>query len=308
MAARPLRRIECIVKRKYKSRTSRPKVRWTINWLTVWRAGMAALWLIGAAGLVAGWIFGVPRLEAYVSDHNRATAVQVRFAHVPKWMSEEVHTQLLLTAKHQLRADPLMRDDLAAAREALMTTGWFIDVSQVRRVEPGLVEIRATFADPYALIRDREGDHLVDRSGRLLPMTFETGPPANAIVITGAGFDRPVRAGQAWEGADVEAALQLLHVVNAQPWRDQVVQIDASEYLSGERLSLLTATPCRIIWGRSPTEQSAVEVPASQKVKYLTWLFENYQRIDMGHAGTIDIRGDKVDLWPAPAAEPGAAR
>ena len=139
-----------------------------------------------------------------------------------------------------------------AARVALLATGWFDDVIQVRRVNAGVIEVTTTFVHPAAVIRDADGDHLVDAAGRLLPRSYPHGGAIHPLVITGVHYDRPQRPGAAWEGADLTAALRLLRLVDSRDWRAQIAEIDATRYLAEETLVIRTDRGARIIWGSAP--------------------------------------------------------
>ena len=41
-------------------------------------------------------------------------------------------------------------------------------------------------------------------------------------IIVGAAFDRPLRPGAQWDGADVTSALRLLRLIDTRRWRGQV--------------------------------------------------------------------------------------
>ena len=67
------------------------------------------------------------------------------------------------------------------------------------------------------------------------------------------------------------------------PWAKQVAAIDASEYSSHNRLSLITPEKTRIVWGGRPTKPAIGEVSTAQKLAYLSQLFHDYKRIDAAH-------------------------
>ena len=113
------------------------------------------------------------------------------------------------------------------------------------------------------------------------------------IAIVGARFDRPAQAGNAWEGADVAAAMRLLRTLYEQPWWQQVASLDVSSYLSDQSLTLVTDRGCLITWGRIPGEEMAAEVPCSRKLDYLQHHHSRYGHIDRGFT-TLDIRTDTV--------------
>ena len=264
-----------------------------VNWSAMRRSGIVTLWLLIIGGVIGGWMFGLPRVEAHLAEVNSADELEVRFTNAPSWMASEVLRQLEMTARLQLQGNPLAGDDLANARESLLFTGWFTDVKQVRRVSAALIEIEAAFCEQYALVRDSQGDHLVDRDGRLLPFTQPAGTSSGARLIIGARFDRPIRPGQIWEGADVNVALKLWRMIDAQAWQAQVAAVDISEYLSRETVRLITDRGSVIRWGRPPGEEHGKEVPAAQKLMYLDVHFKNHHHIDRGY-NEVDVYLDRV--------------
>lgn len=271
------------------------------------RAGIGVAWLAVICGTIAAWVPGVPRLEALASARSAVDPheVVIKFINAPQWINGPLGDSLLRTASLQVGGDPMQRDDLVAIRAALMSTGWFDTIHQVRRVEPDLVEIDATLVRPYTLIRDGSGYHLVDMTGRLLPKSYSpsdelpamldarTGLTVPMIAISGVHFERPL-VGQAWEGGDVVAGLKLLNVLHLQPWRHQIVEIDVSEVLNDGPIRLRTDSDCLIVWGGAPGSEAALELMAEGKIERLNLLYRNHGRVDAGRSGELDITGEKV--------------
>lgn len=253
-------------------------------------------WVVAAGAVAAAWVLGVPRLEAYASAHQATDEVQVRFLASPTWVEGDFESKLQEIAASVIDTDPLGRESLVTAREKLLATGWFDEIMQVRRVDPSTVEVDARFAQPFAIIRDRttRKDHLVDPRGRLLPKHFPEGAAVGFTVIRGARFGHPGRPGRAWPGADVTAALQVLHMMHDRPWRSQVTEVDVTDYLQTSSIRLLTDRGCVIVWGRSPGDESGSEVPAARKIRYLDYHSEQYGHIDRGFLTELDITGDVV--------------
>lgn len=249
-----------------------------------WRG---AAWLVGLGGLTAAAVIGVPRLQASVVGTLPATDVTIEFIDRPAWVHGDLLDWLDITARPPLTGSPLDSGGLIAAREALLDTGWFDAVEQVRRHAGGRVTIEAIFVTPAAVVRDGAGDHLVDFAGRLLPRTYPRDGAEHQLVITGAHFDRPARPGVQWDGADVSAALRLLRVIDARPWRGQVEAIDAGGYLADETLVLVTDLGARIIWGSAPGDESGLEVTNERKLGYLDTAYREFGRIDTGHDGPL---------------------
>ena len=238
----------------------------------------------------------MPRLEAYTSVRQSAGEVQIRFVDPPVWVEGDLESALLAVAGKWIAADPLQRDGLVAARDALLATGWFDGVQQVRRVDPRLVEIDAVFVRPFAVIRDDAGgrEYLVDPRGRLLPKSFPAGGASGFTRIVGVRFAPPQQRGQVWPGADVTAALKILHLIHDRPWRTQVAEIDVAALSRSATIRLRTARDCVILWGRPPGEESGSEVPALRKLSYLDYHYEQYGHIDRGFLRELDITGDVV--------------
>lgn len=305
-------------RRKSKSKSTKPRRAWRIprfrvalrtlatpfgmaaaklNAQSLHRVSIGMAWTAAIIAIIGAWMLGVPRLQAFASQDRYSGTTNVRFIDPPRWFNGELEQRMLQTAEMHLDGDPMRRDDLVACREALLATGWFESISQVRRTAPDQVEVEAQFARPYAVVRDGDGDHLVDVVGRLLPLKYELGARTSFIAITGAHFARPQRCGEVWEGADVIAALRLLNVIDQQPWRNQVTHVDVTNHVNGEPIRLRTDNDSSVIWGNAPGEEAALEVLAENKLMRLNFLFKTYKRIDAGETGgELDITNEKAVL------------
>jgi hypothetical protein len=283
---------ESLVARRKKSRTKRnwklPKIP-VPSWENFKRGIVTAISLAIIGGLVSAWIGGVPRLMAYAAEHNAPEFMEIHFSNPPAWVHGDLEELLIETVLMQIAGDTLNRDELIRVREALLNTGWFDSVQQVRRVHAERIDIDATFVDPYALIRRGDDDHLVDDRGRLLPRRFPAGAAAHFIVITGARFPPPGRPGIEWDGSDVIAALRLHRVLDQQQWRDQVRRIEVTGFVNGRPLRLITDRGSVIVWGSPPGEEAPLESLTDRKLAFLNLHYRNHGHIDGGHAGEIDI-------------------
>jgi hypothetical protein len=254
---------------------------------------VAVIWVLGAGGLVTAWVLGTPRLESYASSHQPGGDVVVRLVDLPTWVESDLQTMLVETATRHIGNDPLQRADLVDAREALLATGWFVSVDQVRRIGPQVVDVTATLAEPFAVIRDHSRDHLVDAQGRVLPRTYTAGESIGYISLTGARYGAPTHSGMTWPGADVTAALDVLLLISDKPWLNQIVRIDLSRHRKDGSIRFVTDRNCTINWGRAPGDEAGSDVPAVQKLSYLDYHFEQYGHIDRG-LEELDITGDTV--------------
>jgi hypothetical protein len=280
-----------------------PRLRFSLRWLaapfvvlasrisaSTWRGSLTGLaWVAGVGVVITAWALGVPRLQASASRQRFAYQVHVRFIDPPRWFNGDLAAHLIQTAEMNLGGDPMLRDDLVACRETLLQTGWFESIRQVRRVAPNQVEIDAQFVRPYTVVRDNDGDHLVDGVGRLLPLKYEHGAKRTFIAITGVHFSRP-QVDEVWEGVDVIAALRVLELIDQQPWRSQVKEIDVTGYLGGAPIRLKTDRNSTLVWGGAPGEEPGLEVLAEDKLKRLNRMFAQYGHIDMGeHGREVDL-------------------
>jgi len=304
-------------RRKTRSTASKPRIgsrfKFNLSWIkspdkhVLQRSGVGLAWLMMIAAIVVAWTLGVPKLQAFASlrESVKAHDVTIRFVNPPQWIKGPLGDSLLRTATMQIGGDPLVRDDLVAIRQSLLDTGWFDTIDQVCRVQSDLVEITASFVQPYTLIRDGNGYHLIDVAGKLLPKSYgpgddlpmmydsQRGGTVPMIAISGAHFKRP-GVGLPWDGADVSAGLKLLQLIDRQPWRRQIMEVDVSQVLQDGPIKLRTDTGSMIVWGGSPGEEAALELLAAGKIQRLNLLFANHGRIDGNRSGELDITGEKV--------------
>ena len=280
-------------KRKGKT-TKRPNPLVLIKGSLPSRMLLPAAWVLSIAGVITLWIMGVPRLQAYATQSQYESEIEIRFDERPAWIKDEIQATLMRTAGANLTGDPLRQDDLALIRVALLNTGWFRNITQVRRVNPTLIQISAEFAQPYAVVRDFEGDHLVDIDGRLMPRTFPIGGSAKLTPIVGSHYDKPLNPGQFWQGTDITAALDLLTYISEADWNKQVAAIDVANYSANQPMKIITDSGCEIIWGRGPGEAIAAEVTTEQKLAYLDYHYREYGHIDRGFPNRLDISGPVV--------------
>ena len=257
-------------------------------------AGLCAGWICAAA--VAVWAFGwwVPGLRHTAAAALRDGRIEVVFSDAPRWMTAADIAPLQELVLREAGRGAYDQVGCAQARTALLESGWFTDVTQVRRTGSGDIVIDAEFAVPFALVVDGAGEHLVDTEGRLLPRSYLPGTSPAFPRIVGASVARPARPGLRWMGADVAAGMGLARLVESQRWRGQVIGIDVSAFKERHVMDLLTDNGCRIVWGRAPGEEASAEVPAAQKLKYLAYLHESAGRVDAGCTSQLDLSVDYV--------------
>ncbi len=260
-------------------------------------AAVTAAWIVGIAVLLTAWVMGVPRLEAHASSRHESRRIEVEFSDPPSWLKGELADHLGALARAELSPDPLQREDLVRVRAALTATGWFEQVEQVRRLDPGRVEVSGTYAHPVAVVREQSGtrDHLLDATGRLLPRSY---PAASSGLtsIVGSWSQLASMPSAPWVAEEVEAALEVLKLVRTRPWSSQVGEIHVARDPSSSRITLrlITSRGCAIVWGRPPGQEGVGEVAVERKLQYLDYHHEQYGHIDRGMTGELDITGDVV--------------
>jgi hypothetical protein len=259
-------------------------------WAQMQRGRLIGGRLLGVGAIVVLIAWGVPRLSVYANTRAAPRTMQVKFDQAPAWLRGDLLTTLQLTVATQLGTDPFNQNDLAAARHALLETGWFQTIDQVRRRRPDVIEVDAVFVHPFAVVRSGPFDYLVDPTAHLLPRSYPAGEAhPKFVTIIGTHFDRPTRPGIQWPGADVAAALSLLHLLDQRPWRNQLAEVDVSRYLTDQEIEIVTDRGCRLRWGSAPGEEISLEAMADLKLRYLDEHYELSHRIDRGHVGTLDL-------------------
>jgi len=250
------------------------------------RAAGGLLWAGGIAGIAVALGTGVPRLQSAVARSAFNAHPDFVFLNVPEWMDHDLLEQLATRAVSDTTGSPLRQADLVTMRSELLATGWFDEIRQVRRLDEDRVLIDARFATRFAVIRDRDGDHLVDPTGRLLPESRPHGSFPEMTAVTGIDRSRPALPGRTWPGTDIIAALSLVRSLQQRPWRDQIASIDTSSYLTDGTIHLRTDLGATILWGSPPGEETVLELHAEDKLRILDHAFRDCGRIDCGFSGT----------------------
>ena len=257
------------------------------------RTSWIAALVVCTAVVAVTFALGVPALRSGASG-AKDRRVEVSFSQAPRWMLPNDLAPIQERVALEAGTDPYDRAGLERAKVMLERSGWFDSVTQVRRVALGGIEVTGEFAEPTALVADAQGDNLIDSRGRLMPRSYAHGTSPAITRITGASLPRPVRAGEYWQGADVAAGLEMAKLVALQRWRAQIASVDVSQYRDHQTLALTTVGGCRLNWGRAPGAEAAAEVPASQKLRYLSLLQSQFGRLDGAGQQAIDLSVDYV--------------
>lgn len=259
------------------------------RWSTLRPLLAGAGWTCAIAAMALALGMGVPALRAEASRTVTSEPLAVHFENRPPWMTDAEISPLADLVAEQLGGSAMDRTGLAAAKDALASTGWFEEIRQVRRTGGNEVIVEGEWTIPFAVVREGGYDHLVDTQGRLLPRCYRPGTaPRSLIRMEGVSHARPATYGSRWEGEDLFAGMAVARLIDQRPWRSQIAWIDLSGMAEDGCVRLKTPRGCTVTWGRLPGREGAAEVPARQKLDYLGWLHEHY--------GRIDAAGDQLDL------------
>lgn len=249
----------------------------------------AASWVTVVLVIGGTWWFAVPRLDARVRDAtvDGVSRVELSPSSRPEWMRPELVREIEGEVAERSAGETLDREPLLVVGETLLATGWYGSVSQVRRVDDDHILVDAVPLRPFALVRDRVGDHLVDPDGRLMPRTFATGSMPTLTVIEGVRGPRPGAPGEVWGDPGLRAGLTLLATLRTRDWSDQLATIEVRDFERTSDLAFTTDRGARFEWRRLPGAEGALEPGAERKLRMLDEAAEISVsgRIDGGFGG-----------------------
>lgn len=281
---------------------------WVPDWERITQAGTTAGTIIIMGGLIVGLTLGRGPLQSRAAEirGKQGSALKVVFAwplmqggtsrddrpgQAATWLDPMTRLQMENLALSIISPDPFDSASLDRAQVALMKTGWFAKPCVVRRGSDAVVRVEGTWRTPYAVVRGAGGDRWVTYKGEALDKVFPEGTSGLCAVV-GIKSKAPASVGETWAGGDVQAALSLVQYIRVSPGFDQVVAIDAGEYLTKNKkqLAILTRYNSRIVWGGPVDQPLPGEWTSAAKLKQLGENVARTGRIDAGKTA-IDIRG-----------------
>jgi hypothetical protein len=254
-------------------------------------AGSAA-WAFAAVVTAVGLAIWVPQLVDRAARAPLPAPVRVVLQGQPAWLPPDERAAIERSVVRSIAQSPFNRDGLAKARDAVATAGWMSSVTQVRRSDVDEVVVEGTWSVPFALVRDADGEHLVDTRGRLLPRSYPAGKGPRLLRIEGVSAPRPASFGSTWPGDEVAAALSMAAGIADRPWRHQVTVVVMDRWAEDGTIRLRTDRGGEITWGHAPGRETVSEVPAIQKLGALQLAWDRTGHIDGGAAESLDLRGD----------------
>ncbi|MFI4892199.1 MAG: hypothetical protein ACIAQ0_02015 [Phycisphaerales bacterium JB058] len=189
----------------------------------------------------------------------------------------------------------------------LARSGWVSHIDAINRLDEGVIEIKARWRSPGAVVRDGAHDYLIATDGRRLKASWRADFSPFPVIV-GARDANPLAVvpGQKWENESIQAGLELLNLLHARlpgtRGADQVRGIDVSQFPRFRRLIILTDAGNRIIWGRMPSDPVPDAVSTEGKLRQLTYLRQHPdfgRRIDAGRK-LIDVSSGPILVEDTP--------
>jgi hypothetical protein len=237
----------------------------------------------------------------------------------PVWMTEFLANQIARAASPAEPSSAFDQEALRSIHKRLQANPWVKQVKQVRRAygrAPGdTIEIDCEFRAPVALVHWGDYYWLVDGEAAKLPEQFSAanlpqllrgpGRQMNIRIIEGIR-QPPPETGRSWLGDDLAAGLDLVKLLYGQPYTDEIIGVDVSNY-DGRvdplqaQLVLVTRYGTEIHWGQPVNSREAFpELSPGQKLAHLRNVYDERHRVDGGYRW-LDIRFDAI-TYPAEQA------
>jgi hypothetical protein len=300
--------------------------------------------LVLIAGMIEVYRRVVDRYATKVVEtQSEKIAVSARLMDMPKWLHPDIlksivgETAALAgrdAATYDRFRNPLDQDILREIHDNYVGTdqngvnhwaqgnnAWIKKITKIERVispdrKSQVIEIFAEYRQPAAWIESGGKYYLIDPEFVRLPGEFsleERKAASKLMLITGVDLPHAENAAPAlpvpsapWNTDDVAAAMKLVPLLKDQPYADQVLAIDMTNF-EGRKDRLQSwillrtdrpaadGTPSCVMWGRTPGKSTFYEVSDAAKLKALSDLFMRFNRIDADH-DYVDIRTEQVRL------------
>jgi hypothetical protein len=230
------------------------------------------------------------------------------------WLPLADQESILRTVNASLgtHPDPFSQEPLARLGNALTHSGWFNGIPRISRQPNSGIKIDGEWRIPSAVVRYQGKDYLIDHLGRLLPPVYPEG--ASTMKFISSPFLPPPKTPTserdfqvAWPGEDIVAGLELLAVLSAQPWSEQVDGVDVSTYAKTSMLEVVTTSGTRVVWGGRPTKPLLGDISTPQKLANMNSLVRRHGRID-GNCNRALIYRSQVVFDTSASAESAAAQ
>lgn len=248
--------------------------------------------LLLTLALATAVVMAVGRLETHVQRQvlQRGFAPTLAFVDLPQALTALAEADLRDSVSESLKkdwTDETLCRDMATQ---LSLVGWIARVNYVRRGADARLEISAEYRLPVAMVQHGGDFLLVDVEGVRLPGMYRYAPTWK--LVQGVGSPPP-KPGSRWAGDDLRAALDLLALLEKEPFRGQITAVLVENFngrVDPMRSHIELATDSaggRIRWG-SPPGLEVEENTVGQKLAILQANFRDTGRADAQHS-VIDI-------------------
>ncbi len=228
-----------------------------------------------AVALIIGWRYAERAMLEYAKTHSpvrEVTSERIELIDAPSWMSDAIQQQIRACAAQPISPDPMDGWSLRLAAKNLQHNPWIEQVRQVERRSDGRIEVRADYRRPVAIVEARDGYHLIDRNAVCLPGVYgeHQAYRLGLIILANAASPPPPEAGQTWPGEDVMAGLELIRLMEEEPCRVQVREIDLGQRDARGRLWLVLNTNLGPVqWGLPPGQGQGIDTDPRLKLRRL---------------------------------------
>lgn len=259
------------------------------------RFAVAALLGLGAVASFVGASAGLDAVERRATDHLTPGDPEI-IVHWPRdpanglvWLPGRERDRVgSMVARAGSGGRALSREPLEEIGRVLTESGWFDGPPSVRWTHDARIVVEGRWRVPVAAVRLGVREYLIDYDARVLPLDYPSGQ-SNLIYLINPSQPL-VGTGETWAGEDVQAALDLILLLQQERLLEQVAGVDLGQGRQSGVLSLITDRGARVIWGGGPNHLRPAEQPTSVKLARLRALLER--------TGRIDASVDLVDLRP----------
>ena len=241
---------------------------------------------LGASG------YAVTKLEAHVHHrvHDRAAAPTLTFVDMPDGVAELALDDLSASVADLLEGEWTGESLCSTMARRLTDTGWLASLNFVRRFPDARFEVSGVYRIPQAMVQHGDDFLLIDGQGIRLPGLYRYAPTWK--LIQGVSLPPPT-PGQLWNGQDVQAALDLVRLIEPELYSGQITGVlveNVGGRVAPSRCHVELATDRsggRIRWG-SGLGMELEENSAGQKLAILRANYGQTGRADANHT-VIDV-------------------
>ena len=218
--------------------------------------------LLTLSGLIVAAVFGLERLKGRVASlPEYVTAPKVELVDTPKWLDQENWRQYVLASIHLPAKTNWLDGKLVQdVGRQLTESGWASRIKRITRDVHGTIRISCEYRRPIAMVRLEQAEAdgypsyvAIDKDRVRLPQVYRDAGQFAWMEIIGLEAAVP-EPGQAFQGGDAKAAVDLVQLLSRQPFARQIRAVDVSNF-----------------HGRKDRRQDHIYLLARGRSKPITW-------------------------------------